>query len=169
MIESQSTKVNLAEPGVAQSIIDQCFDRYMTIEALEQFEEKEDWTLHNMVLRLRDLSTVTECDRAMRDGDIGRVLLMWRRWAIMAQGLKGLSHYGIHLPRYIMILEKYLPPSVSKAIRHSLLIPTAGRTGHWVAKDFYLEIQNYWLKYFYNHSVSDLNGSLLVQMINQTC
>lgn len=106
----------------------------------------------------------------MRDGDVGRVLLMWKRWALMAHGVKGLSHYAIHLPRFILILEKFLPPKISTAIKHSLLIPTGGRDGHWVAKDFYLEIQNYWLKYFYNNSVSfsifkprvdpDLNGSV---------
>lgn len=74
----------------------------------------------------------------------------------MAQGISGLSHYAIHLPRFITILEKNLPKTLAKAIKHSLLIPSAGRGGHWVAKDFYLEIQNFWLKYFYNHSVSGL-------------
>lgn len=72
----------------------------------------------------------------------------------MAQGVSGQSHYAIHLPRFITILEKNLPKNLAKAIRHSLLIPSGGHASHWVAKDFYLEIQNFWLIYFYNHSVS---------------
>lgn len=92
----------------------------------------------------------------MRAGENGRVLLMWKRWAVMAHEVKGLSHHAIHLPRFILILERYLPPSIAKAIGQSLLIPTGGQDGHRVAKDFYLEVQNYWLKYFYNNPVSHL-------------
>lgn len=153
-IESWPTKVHLDQDGVAQSIIDKCYHRYSTLESLRAASQAHDWTMYNMCLRLRDFATIIEADQAMRAGDIGRVLLMWKRWAIMAHGLSGLSHYAIHLPRFILILERFLPKSMAKALKHSLLIPTGGRSGHWVAKDFYLEIQNYWLKYFYNNSVS---------------
>lgn len=139
---------------MAQSLIDQCYERYFSYESLETSSKTGDWTLYNLRLRLRDFASIVEADQAMRTGDIGRTMSMWKRWAVMAQGLKGLSHYAIHLPRFILILERFLPKKVAKAIKHSLLIPTGGRDGHWVAKDFYLEIQNYWLKYFYNNSVS---------------
>lgn len=160
-IQSRSEGVDLKDPGVAQSVIDECYNQYFTVTSLCDSSTKGDWTLYNLRLRLRDFASIVEGDKAMRAGDIGRVLLMWKRWAVMAHGVKGLSHYAIHLPRFIMILEKYLPKNIAKAIKHSLLIPTGGREGHWVAKDFYLEIQNYWLKYFYNHSVSSV-GSILV-------
>jgi hypothetical protein len=107
---------------------------------------------------LRDLATVVEADHAMRAGDIGRLMSMWKRWSIFAQGINGLSHYALHLPWYILILEEYLPKKLAKVIKHSLLIPSSGREGHWVAKDFFLEVQNYWLKYFYNNSVCNLFG-----------
>jgi hypothetical protein len=139
---------------VANSIIDECYETYFTASSVDQSSKTGDWSLYNLRLRLRDFATIVEGDHAMRAGDVGRVLLMWKRWAVMAHGVKGLSHYAIHLPRFILILNKFLPPEISKAIKHSLLIPTGGRDGHWVAKDFYLEIQNYWLKYFYNNSVS---------------
>lgn len=70
-----------------------------------------------------------------------------------------MGNYALALPRYILLLEEYLPCSVGRALRHSLLVCPSGRPGHFVAKDFYLEMQNYWLKYFYNHSVC-LNCSL---------
>lgn len=152
-MKARREKVNLEEVGSAQSIVDECYERYFTVSSLKESAETGDWTLYNLRLRLRDFASIVEGDQAMRAGDIGRVLLMWKRWAVMAQGLKGLSHYAIHLPKFILILEKYLPAKIAKAIKHSLLIPTGGRNGHWVAKDFYLEIQNYWLKYFYNNSV----------------
>ncbi|POW16051.1 hypothetical protein PSTT_01570 [Puccinia striiformis] len=37
--------------------------------------------LKNLLLRLRDFASIVECDRAMRAGDIGRVINMWNRWA----------------------------------------------------------------------------------------
>lgn len=152
-IEAWDTPPVLEEPGVVKLIIDQCYNKYLSYNSLKRSKDAKDWTIYNMQLRLRDFGSVVECDNAMHDGDIGRVMRMWKRWAIMAQGMSGLSHYAIHLPRFITILEKNLPKNLSKAIKHSLLIPSAGRAGHWVAKDFYLEIQNFWLKYFYNNSV----------------
>lgn len=89
----------------------------------------------------------------MRQGDVGCLMLMWKRWSVMAQGIKGLSHYSLHLPRTVLLLEKYLPHGLSQIIKHSLLVCPSGREGHFVAKDFFLEIQNYWLKFFYNNSV----------------
>lgn len=167
IIANHDEQVQLDQPQVAQSIIDECYDRYFGLDSLEAASKTGDWTLYNLRLRLRDFATIVEGDQAMRAGDIGRTLSMWKRWALMAQGLKGLSHYAIHLPRFILILQKFLPPKIAKAIKHSLLIPTGGRDGHWVAKDFYLEIQNYWLKYFYNNSVSlflfSSGSSVLIQ------
>lgn len=158
IIANEMPPVKLDQPGMAQSIIDRCYERYFTVDSLETSSQTGDWTLYNLRLRLRDFASIVEGDHAMRAGDIGRTMSMWKRWALMAQGLKGLSHYAIHLPRFILILEKFLPPKIAKSIKHSLLIPTGGRDGHWVAKDFYLEIQNYWLKYFYNNSVCLLNS-----------
>lgn len=159
IVASKGSKVDFTVPGVAQALVDECYDKYCSGESIREASKAEDGALYNLRLRLRDLATVVEADHAMRAGDIGRLLSMWKRWSILAQGLKGLSHYALHLPRYILILEKYLPKTLAKVIKHSLLIPSSGREGHWVAKDFFLEVQNYWLKYFYNNSVSTPFGS----------
>jgi hypothetical protein len=39
-------------------------------------------------------------------------------------------------------------------LRHNLLISPSGRKDHFVAKDFWLEVQNCWLKFLYNKSGS---------------
>ncbi|POV94387.1 hypothetical protein PSHT_16248 [Puccinia striiformis] len=108
--------------------------------------------LKNLLLRLRDFASIVECDRAMRAGDIGRVINMWNRWAVMANGMTGLRNYAIHLPRMVLLLTKVLPEGLATVLRHSLLVCPSGRPNHFVGKDFYLENQNFWLKYFYNHS-----------------
>lgn len=148
--------MNLSKTDQAESIVDECYNEYFSSESLSNAKENSDWTCYNLGLRLRDFASVVEADRAMRQGDIGCVVLMWKRWSIMAQGIVGLSHYGLHLPRLILLLEEDLPKPLAHAIKHSMLIPASGRAGHFIAKDFFLEIQNYWLKYFYNHSVGFL-------------
>lgn len=154
LIASKESRVDLAEPGVAEALVEECYFRYCSEEARAESSHGHDGNLHNMKLRIRDFASLVEADRAMRDGDVGRMLLMWKRWSILAQGMEGMGNYALALPRYILLLEEFLPPSVGRAIRHSLLISPSGLAGHFVGKDFYLEMQNYWLKYFYNHSVS---------------
>ncbi|KAI7949862.1 hypothetical protein MJO28_008683 [Puccinia striiformis f. sp. tritici] len=106
--------------------------------------------LSNLLVRLHEFSTVIEANRAMKDGDIGRLINVWRMWSVMAQSLPGLTHYAAYLPRLVLLLTKVLPPSLSKFFRHSMLVSPSGRPGHFVAKDFFLENHNYWLKFFYN-------------------
>ncbi|PLW54244.1 hypothetical protein PCANC_05205 [Puccinia coronata f. sp. avenae] len=83
------------------SIVIQCFNDYCSAQARKLASSSP--KLHNTLVQLHDFSTVVEAKRAMKDGDIGRLMIF-------------------------------------------------GRNGHFVAKDFWLEIQNYWLKYFYNKS-----------------
>jgi hypothetical protein len=70
----------------------------------------------------------------------------------MGQGLKKLAHYSRHLPHLILLLKVILPKSLVQVIENTILLCPSGREGHFVATDFYMEVQNFWLKYFYNHS-----------------
>jgi hypothetical protein len=108
--------------------------------------------LSNLLLRLQDFSTVVEANRAMKAGDVGRMLNMWKMWSVMSQGLKGLNSYSSYLPRSVLLLTELLPESFAKLFRHSLLFSPSGRDDHYLSKDGYLEIQNYWLKHVYNSS-----------------
>ena len=91
-----------------------------------------------------------EANWAMNAGDIGRLMNIWKLWLVMSQSLKGLNHYLLYLPQLVLMLTQLLPPSLSKLFRHQMLVSPSGRPNHFVAKDFFLENQNYWLKYFYN-------------------
>jgi hypothetical protein len=106
---------------------------------------------------LHEFATVLEADCAMKAGDIGRLLNIWRMWSVMAQGIKGLNKYAIHLPCMIVLLTEVLPEGLQKVLQHSILVTPSGRPNHFVGKDFFLEVQNYWLKYFYNKCGTGIN------------
>lgn len=135
-----------------QDVVEKTFDRFLSGEALEVAIDKKQTKLINLLLRIRDFGTVIEVNWATKAGDTGRLIFMWKRWAVMGQGLKKLVHYSRHLPQLILLLEVILPKSLAKVIKNLMLLCPSGREGHFVATDFYLEVQNFWLKYFYNHS-----------------
>jgi hypothetical protein len=122
--------------------------RKMTKKETEEVIKRHSQSkLSNLLVRLHEFSTVVEADRAMKAGDIGRLINIWRMWSVMSQSLPGLTHYATYLPRLVLLLTKGL----SRFFRHSMLVSPSGRPGHFVAKDFFLENHNYWLKFFYNH------------------
>ncbi|EFP92166.2 uncharacterized protein PGTG_17896 [Puccinia graminis f. sp. tritici CRL 75-36-700-3] len=133
-------------------IIEDVYARFCTGEARATAYERSSPKLNNLLLRLHEFSTVVEADRAMKAGDIGRLMNVWKMWAVMSQSLKGLRNYSLYLPRLIVFLNEILPGSLGKLFRHSLLFSPSGRPNHFVSKDFYLEIQNYWLKFVFNNS-----------------
>jgi hypothetical protein len=98
---------------------------------------------------MQDFSTVVEANRAMKAGDVGRLINIWKMWSVMTQSLPGLTHYSAYLPRLVLFLTQILPPDLAKLIRHTLLVSPSGRPNHFVAKDFFLETYNYLLKFFY--------------------
>lgn len=146
-------EVNYESHEDCEKVVEECWLRYFEGDALERAKSTESWTLHNLQLRLRDFATIVEAESATRAGDIGRLINMWKRWVFVAHGVKGLSHYALHIPRMILLLEEDLPVALAVAIKHTLLIPSSGRTDHCMSFDEYLEVYNYWLKHCYNSSV----------------
>jgi hypothetical protein len=132
--------------------VELAYERFATREALES-DLLSNYIGHkNLLLRIQDFATIVEANRAMKDGDYGRLMLMWQRWAVMSQGIGGMPHYSKHLPKLIILLQYILPKLLSELVMNTLLLSPTGKAGHFVATDFYLEVQNYWLKYFFNHS-----------------
>ncbi|PLW11581.1 hypothetical protein PCANC_21460 [Puccinia coronata f. sp. avenae] len=82
---------------------------------------------NNMLLRIRDFATIIEAKNAMKAGDPGRLMYMWKRWAVMGQGMPKLPHYSKHLPRLILMLEEGLPPSMDKVVMSTMLISPTGK------------------------------------------
>jgi hypothetical protein len=101
---------------------------------------------------LHDFATVIEANQAMNAGDIGQLLNIWHMWSIMAQEIKGLDKYAIYMPHMLVLLTKVLPPGLQKVLQHSMLVSPSGWADHFVGKNFFLEVQNCWLKFFNNKS-----------------
>ena len=49
---------------------------------LYELKKKDNTKLTNLLLQLRDFATVIECNQAIQQGDMGRVLQMWCRWCV---------------------------------------------------------------------------------------
>ncbi|PLW29387.1 hypothetical protein PCASD_21343 [Puccinia coronata f. sp. avenae] len=127
------------------------FDRFFTPQAKKTAAETS-LKLSNLILRLSDFATVVEGNAAMKGGNIGRLMNVWKRWAVISQGIKSLTQYSIHLPRMIILLTQVLKPGLARVILHSYLISPSGRQKHYLAKDQLLEMKNFWLKFLFNHS-----------------
>ncbi|KAA1125441.1 hypothetical protein PGTUg99_012284 [Puccinia graminis f. sp. tritici] len=132
--------------------VDLTYDRFCSRDAFLTDLATSSPSHMNMLLRIRDFATIIEANRAMKDGDYGRLMYMWERWAVMTQGLGKMPHYSKHLPKLIIELKFILPKSMAQVIFNTLLISPSLKAGHFVATDQYLEVLNYWLKYFFNNS-----------------
>lgn len=163
VISQMPSDIDLCDTNVAKDIIAKTWELFFHPKALRTAHKGKDTRGYNLRLCLRDMATVVEADQAARAGDIGRLMQMWKRWSIMAQGMKGLSLYGQHLPRLILLLQHYLPPGLAFLIKHSILVASGGRANHWMAKDLYLECQIWWLKNFFNHAVSQIDLVIVEQ------
>ncbi|KAI7958836.1 hypothetical protein MJO28_002627 [Puccinia striiformis f. sp. tritici] len=139
------------------AIVDECYSTFCTRQARKAAKALNCPRLYNTLLMLHDFSTVVEAKPSMKAGDIGRLLSVWKKWSLMAQALPGITNYSSYLPRQVLLLTVILPPSLRKYLRHNLLMSPTGRKDHFVAKDFWLEIQNYWLKFLYNRSGMGIN------------
>ncbi|KAA1078862.1 hypothetical protein PGTUg99_010718 [Puccinia graminis f. sp. tritici] len=132
-------------------VVNETYIRFFSAEAKLDATLQTSPKLYNTILRLADFATIAKGDAAMKAGDIGRVMNVWKRWAVIAQGIKKLTQYSIQLPRMILLLNEILPSGLAHIIKHSMFVAPHGRQKHFVAKDQFLESQNYWLKHFQQH------------------
>ncbi|KNF05647.1 hypothetical protein PSTG_01050 [Puccinia striiformis f. sp. tritici PST-78] len=134
------------------AVVNECYERFCSPEARRKAANLECPKLSNTLIQLHDFSSVVEAKRSMRAGDIGRLTNVWKKWCLMTQGLTGLTNYLSYLPRQVLMLTQFLPPALQKYLSHNLLISPSGRSNHFVAKDFWLEVKNYWLKFIFNNT-----------------
>ncbi|EFP86716.1 uncharacterized protein PGTG_13098 [Puccinia graminis f. sp. tritici CRL 75-36-700-3] len=134
------------------NIVNSCYNDFCSPEARRSAVARENPKLHNVLIMLHDFSSVVEASRAMKAGDVGRLMLVWKKWCLMAQALTGMTNYSSYLPRMVLLLTVILPPALQKYLQHNLLMSPSGRPDHFVAKDFHLETHNAWLKWFYNNT-----------------
>jgi hypothetical protein len=149
--ESASNELPKYPSEKLNEYIEENFNQFFTPEAKKKAAEKSP-KLSNLLLRLSDFATVVEGNAAMKCDDIGRLMNVWKRWSVISQGIKKLTQYSIQLRQMIILLNEVLPCGLAHVIKHSLLIAPSGRQNHFLAKDQYLKMQKFWLKFFFKHS-----------------
>ncbi|KAA1124263.1 hypothetical protein PGTUg99_020108 [Puccinia graminis f. sp. tritici] len=151
---NKTTHTNVTIPTERwNEIVQECYDTYFSPQARSAASQPGTCAkLSNTLLQLHDFSTVVEAKRSMKAGDVGRLMLIWKKWSIMTQAMKGITNYSSYLPRMVLMLTVILPPDLRTYLKHNLLISPTGREDHFVAKDYWLEIQNYWIKFLFNNN-----------------
>ncbi|KNE89073.1 hypothetical protein PSTG_17467, partial [Puccinia striiformis f. sp. tritici PST-78] len=144
LLELPAAKIN--------QIVEEVYETFCSTGALQLERAAKFPAWGNMIRQTRDFATIIEASRAMKSGDPGRLMYIWERWAVMIQALPHMPHYSEALPQLVLLLKEVLPRSMALVVKSTLLICPSGRANHFMATDCYLELQNYWLKYFFNHS-----------------
>ncbi|OAV98658.1 hypothetical protein PTTG_25611 [Puccinia triticina 1-1 BBBD Race 1] len=124
------------------ALINKCYNMFCSSEARRTAAARKCPKLHNTLVMLHDFSSVVEASRAMKAGDVGRLMIVWKKWCFMTRSLSGSTNYSSYLPRMVLVLTVILPAALRKYLQHNLLFSPTGRKDHFVAKDFWLEIQN---------------------------
>ncbi|KNE98431.1 hypothetical protein PSTG_08345 [Puccinia striiformis f. sp. tritici PST-78] len=76
------------------NIINKCYDRFCSPDALANAHS--DARLNTLLVCMQDFSTVIEANRAMKAGDVGPLINIWKMWTFMTQSLPGLTHYSAY-------------------------------------------------------------------------
>ncbi|POW23086.1 hypothetical protein PSHT_00587 [Puccinia striiformis] len=134
------------------AIVNECYERFCSPHARRTAAQANYPQLSNTLIMLHDFSSVVEAKRSMKAGDVGRLMNVWKKWCLMTQGLTGLTNYSSYLPRMVLQLTHILPPALQKYLCHNMLFSPTGRKNHFVAKDHWLETQNYSLKFLFNQT-----------------
>ncbi|POW07303.1 hypothetical protein PSTT_08357 [Puccinia striiformis] len=91
-------------------IIEEFYNRFCTAEARAKADElstpsepdelpEASPRLNNTLLRLHEFSTVVEANRAMKAGDIGRLMIVWKMWLESGAKAFNQTHKNIMLPQ----------------------------------------------------------------------
>ncbi|KAA1137119.1 hypothetical protein PGTUg99_013686 [Puccinia graminis f. sp. tritici] len=91
--EAAKTKITISSEQW-NHIVDACYKQFCSPEARSAAARDANPKLSNTLIMLHDFSSVVEAKRAMQAGDIGRLMIVWKKWCIMTQGLKGLTNYS---------------------------------------------------------------------------
>jgi hypothetical protein len=75
-------------------LVNETYDRFFSGEALQTKLAKTSPAQRNWLLQMRNFSTMVEALRAMKEGDHGHLMYMWKHWSVMAQAMGKLSHYS---------------------------------------------------------------------------
>ncbi|PLW57432.1 hypothetical protein PCANC_01769 [Puccinia coronata f. sp. avenae] len=96
--KGDSNALPVIETEEWNSIVEDCYTQFCTGQARKEAKARDCSRLHNTLVMLHNFSTVVEAKRSMRDGDVGRLMIIWSKWSLMTQALPGITNYSTYLP-----------------------------------------------------------------------
>ncbi|KAK6987846.1 hypothetical protein R3P38DRAFT_2805309 [Favolaschia claudopus] len=132
---------------VAQTVFSKLFSSG-AVNALRA-QEKRDITLENTILFNRDALFYMEYTRAIKKGDVGRVLNVLAVWMVMMRAPKTMSRYADAIFKTLVRIKKF-PPKLRELYLMNWLVNLTGKLLGFKPVDLLQEHQNFWAKIIYN-------------------
>ncbi|KAK6966939.1 hypothetical protein R3P38DRAFT_2383826, partial [Favolaschia claudopus] len=133
--------------AVARTVFDKLFSS-AAVNALRA-QEKRDITLENTILFNRDALFYIEYTRAVKKGDIGRVLNVLAIWMVMMRAPKTMPRYADAIFETLVRIKKF-PPKLRQLYFMNWLVNLTGKLLGFKPVDLLQEHQNFWAKIIYN-------------------
>ncbi|KAE9393457.1 hypothetical protein BT96DRAFT_959055 [Gymnopus androsaceus JB14] len=108
-----------------------------------------DTTFENAILYNRDALIYIEIVHAIKAGDIGRVVNVFKVWMVMMRSKKTMPKYADAIFETLGRLATY-PEKLRKFFLHNWLVNLTGKPNSFKEIDLLQEHQNFWAKVIYN-------------------
>ncbi|KAJ3729395.1 hypothetical protein C8R42DRAFT_742175 [Lentinula raphanica] len=125
--------------------------------------ENQDTTYLNNLLQNRDTLLYIEIVDAIKSGDIGRVVNVFRVWMVMMRAKKTMPKYADAFFETLGRLNTY-PETLKKFYLHNWLVNVTGKEKRWKEVDLLQEHQNFWAKIIYNAKGSNRSWDWLAMI-----
>ncbi|KAF8171352.1 hypothetical protein K438DRAFT_1613022 [Mycena galopus ATCC 62051] len=131
---------------VAQKVFTNLFSS-ATVEELRE-RESRDITLENAILYNRDALFYIEFTRAIKKGDIGRVLNVLEIWKVIMRSPKTMPRYADAMFETLVRIKSF-PPKLRLLYLANWLVNLTGHLYGFKPVDLLQEHQNFWAKIIY--------------------
>ncbi|KAJ6479781.1 hypothetical protein C8R45DRAFT_1216261 [Mycena sanguinolenta] len=132
---------------VAKTVFEKLFSTTAVNDLRKQ--DKRDITLENAILYNRDALFYIELTRAIKKGDIGRVLNVLAIWMVMMRSPKTMPRYADAIFETLVRIKKF-PPKLRALYLANWLVNLTGKLLGFKPVDLLQEHQNFWAKIIYN-------------------
>ncbi|KAJ3831844.1 hypothetical protein F5878DRAFT_672513, partial [Lentinula raphanica] len=132
-------------------VLDLVYENLFTTRSYDHAKQldDQDTTYSNTLLQNRDTLLYIEIVDAIRSGDIGRVINIFKMWMVMMRAKKTMPKYADAFFETLGRLNTY-PEILKKFYLHNWLVNVTGKENRWKEVDLLQEHQNFWAKIIYN-------------------
>ncbi|KAF8595439.1 hypothetical protein BDV93DRAFT_456821, partial [Ceratobasidium sp. AG-I] len=119
-----------------------------------------DMVYENAVLFIRDGLNIREVIEGVKQGDPGRIMLIFKVFALSFRA-SGRPQYASEMLTLIHYVEKVWPAPLRNLVLQNMLLNPTGKPNAFVPLDLHQEHGNFWIKVIYNAHGSNASWSWL--------